>query len=643
MIFGTYPAEGNKISDISYFYGINRTRRPKKGEFTDMYNMSSCEYPCMSPRGKRVSVVEANGKINAVCAPDSTNVTDISAFTGISEGVFYYNGEKKSGKNVLSEDYDWEIIRKGNLYIINGFKRGETKESYSSQMFYYNIDSDVFDITTTRMDNLILYADKDSYGNFLATIRYGFDAVCEYVAESPDGTTIANQDFFDEYAGGGHILPSDNIFEEIFSVGDEVSISGFPTEDENFGQVWTYNSSKGVVYSQDNQDFSINNTVDTDAYAALAELGDEIITNAYVDSFGMSTQSVDGSQVYIHKIYFKLYNKNGDEIDFEDMNGSLHYYCSGVSIEKRTRRFDNIALHHGRVWGTIPTGNVIYASASDNIFSFSEQDILSKFAARIMSDSPGAFTAICECNDEVVAFKEDSITIIYGSGVSSYNSSVIYGVGCTDKRSVQVTPEGVIFLSYNGFYCYSGGVPVCISQKLNGSYTEAVSGFDGDIYYACVSEGDKKLVLTYDLRYGVWHIYDEIDAVGFFRFRNGFYVADENSIYKTNSDDMEGDWSFTSVKLYDYTFSNKALNEIWIYADVSQGACFKVETSVDAGEFREHSSFNMPGLRIFRCPVRALMGHDFRYRISGTGKVVFYGIELKTAEGGRRYKEYETG
>lgn len=641
MQFGLFRAESGKSSDISYFYGINRTKRPRRGEFTDMHNMSSCEYLCISPRGKRERVVTAPGVISAVTAPDSTNVSDISAFTGISEGVFYYNGVGKSAGYSLNSDFKWEIARKGNLYIINGFKSGHDKVSYSAVMYYYNIDTDTFGAAGKKMDKLILSAGTDSKGNYLATFRYGFDAVKEYTASDGAGTVIRNSDSFDIYANGGRVLPSGNIFEKVFSIGEEVSVSGFPKKSENFGQVWTYSSSKAETVPQTNQDFSLNNTIDTDAYAAADEPEDTQIVKAVVDDFDVSTMSVEGTQVYIHKIYFKLYGKNGSEVDFDNMSGTLHYYCSGVTIEKRTRRFDNIAVHNGRIWGTIPTGNMIYASSSDDIFSFSSEDIALKFAARIPSDSPGVFTGMCEYNGELILFKENSITVIYGNRVSNYAVSVIYGIGCLDKRSIQVTPEGVIFLSGGGFYIYSGSIPKCISQKLASTYFDAVSGFDGNVYYACVSEGDNKIVLAYDLRYGLWHICDSTYVSGFFKFRNGFYLADERYVYKTDSGDMDEEWSFTSVKQNDGTLDNKAVNEMWIRAEAARGASFKVESSVDGGEFRTHASFDCEGHKIFRCPIRAEMGHDFVYRISGRGKVVFYEIEIKRADGGRRFKEYE--
>lgn len=641
MQLGLYAASGNKYIRDTHFYGLNRQRRSKQGEFEDMENMSSAEFPCISPRKGRIKAADAPGKISAVCPPSSENDTELVGFTGIANGAFYYNGKKKSKTFSLPDSFKWEILRMGNLYIINGFKKGTSKENYSSIMYYYNSDTEVFDVANKGMDNLILIAGKDSTGNYLSTFRYGFDEVKAYVAASEDGRIIKNMDFYDTYSGGKSVLPKNNIFAEVFEVGDEVSLSGFPTEEENFGQVWSYDTSEAEVIPQTNQDFSANNTADTDAYASLAEIGDGLIVRMVVNSFNVSTFSYSGITAYIHKIYLKLYNKNGEETDFEDMNGSIKFYCSGMKLEKRTRHFDNIACHNGRIWGTVPNGNMIYGSSSDDIFSFSSEDIRSGYAARLTSENPGGFTAMCEYGSELVLFKEDSITVIYGDSVRNYGKLTINGIGCTDKRSVQVTPSGVIFLAYGGFYIYSGGVPVCISQKLNRTYTAAVCGFDGDIYYACVSEDGAKTILTYDMRYGIWHKQDSTDAYGFFRFRDGFYIADENSIYRMNSGACDCGWSFTSVNRCVDTTDNKAVNGLWICTDTAEGTELVAETSIDGGIWRRHGIVCEPGLRVYHCPVRAVMGKNFRYRISGKGEAVFYEIRIDYAGGGRRFKEYE--
>ena len=118
LIEGKKPYTGNIYS----FYGLDRKRKGADGEFEDMYNMSSDEYPCLSPRKARKKAFDVPGTIAAAAAPDPVNVSEMTGFTGIAGGSFYYNGAKKNGAS-FADTYSWEIVRMGNLYIINGFRK----------------------------------------------------------------------------------------------------------------------------------------------------------------------------------------------------------------------------------------------------------------------------------------------------------------------------------------------------------------------------------------------------------------------------------------------------------------------------------------------------------------------------------------
>ncbi|MGN0163950.1 MAG: hypothetical protein ACI4EA_10310, partial [Candidatus Ornithomonoglobus sp.] len=493
MQFDLYSAQSCERQTVRGFYGLNRTRRASKGEMEDMKNMSTLEYPCAAPRGARTETAAARGTVSAAAAPDSTDTEAVTGFTGISDGAFFYNGVLKSGSAVLSDSRKWEIVRLGNLYIMNGYD----ENGRDSELYYYNIDTEVFGAGFTEMADLIVTSGKDSTGNYLHTFRYGFSEVYDYSVTDTRGREIKNSAFFEKYAKGLS-LSSSNIFEQYFSVGDEITIEGFPTAAESVGQVWLYSATASEVLPQNGIAYDENNTVDTDVITNLDEVYKENVVNAVVSGFDVSTVTLDGVKLYVHFIYFELTNKNGDPVDFANMSAYSHY-CSGVRLSKKRRTFDHIAVHQNRLWGTAPSGNALYASASDDIFSFSSSDILSNYAARLTSDTPGAFTGIYEYGAELAAFKEDSITVIYGSNASNYSSYVIEGTGCMAGSTAAVTPSGIIFPSWHGFYRFSGGTPVCISSKLCTRYISAVSGFDGEKYYACAARRDGgRELLVYD-------------------------------------------------------------------------------------------------------------------------------------------------
>lgn len=617
--------------NIYNFYGINRTRKCSKGEMEDMLNMSSREYPCASPRLGRKKIAEAENIVVA-CAPDETTVSEVTGITGIADGSFYYNGEVKSGKFILRPEWAWSIERMGNLYIINGYNADKKK----SEMYYYNIDTDEFSEGGTVMSGLIV----TSGPNYLRTIHYDDDysKIYNYKVTLSDGTVINNSEFYKKYAlSSGTMSTGNNIFEQYFKVGDEVTIEGFPTASENEGQLWYYMS--GNIHKPLSKGAGYNNTVDTDNMATTKNVDKYSICTAYVKSFSIRNMS---SGKYAHEIYFDLYNKDGEAVEFDELTSQPNY-CSGVRISKRKRALTNIAIHQGRIWGTAPTGNRLYASSSDDIFSFSSEDILNKYAVRLNSDTPGTFTGLCSYNNDLIAFKNHSIEIVSGTNPNNYSLSVIPGIGCIDGKSIATTPDGVIFLAGRGFYLYNGARTLNISEKLNTAYMSAVAAFDGDIYYAASKkrDGERELV-KFDTNKNIWLKDDDFPATSLFSFKDDMYISSRKELYICNdeqtSDNVE--WEMKSTIMRDYTLDNKSICEMWVLAELSENSCLKVSTITDSGECVLHSVFNKKGINLFRCPVRNEPCTSYQYKLSGFGNVVIHEIEIKLAEGtGRRHKE----
>ena len=632
MQFGLYGESNLSKNKIYSFGGLNRTRNGNRNEFVDMYNMTAGEYPCMAPCGCRTEIARANSNINAVISPD-ISCQSVQGITGVCDGGFYYNGKLKSSKIHLNPEWKWQIVEKGNVYIINGYDPVNKK----SLMYYYNIDTDVFAEGGKVMRNLIVTCGDD----YIQTVFNSAKGVDDYSCTTPDGTNISNSDFFEEYKdyigtdikGYQTMSSEENIFQQYFKVGDEITIENFPGIN-NGGQVWELSSSE--IKPQSNVTTERNNTIDTDDMPTTDDLKNTDIIRAVITRFAIHS---DYDARYAHEVYFKLYNKNGEEVSFKNMKTS-NFYCSGVTLKKRTRVFDNIAVHQGRLWGTIPSGNQIYASSSDDIFSFSSDDILNKFGARIPSDTGGSFTSICSYNNDLVCFKNDSITVVSGTNPVNYNTNTINGIGCISPKSAVVTPSGIIFLSYNGFYLYNGSVPQMISAKLNTGYVSAVSGYDGISYYAsALKDNGVRELLVYNMRYGLWHKHDDFSAVDFFRFKNEYFAADKLVLHKMNSA-TPNEWWAEFVCMHDNKFDNKGINEIWIRAEIADGAKLWLETSTSGNEFVKHEVISKSGLHIFRCPIRLIMDTDYKIKICGQGDVVIYEIEVRKPEGGRRYKEH---
>lgn len=621
----------NTATTTYRFYGLDRTRRPSRGAMEDMRNMSSGEFPCAAPAPSRSAVVSVSKDIQAVAAPDSSVSDAVSGLTGVMDSAFYYNGVKKSKDFVLPTDYTWLIERIGNVYVIAGYN------SNDKAVYRYNATVDNFDNYMPSMDKLIVTAGVDDQkGSYLETFRYDYIEVREHVATLLDGTTMTGADFFDKYNSQSR---SSNIFAKVFSVGDELEINGFPAQGTAGGMSWWFNVNTGV-HEYIEPGTELNNTVDISGVTNIEDIDKNAIVSAIVTDFEVVPYHISGITCYRHRIYFNLLDKSGNTNEFVDLAGLNNaVYVMGVKLSRKIPAFRDITVHDNRLWLTSPSGSSIYASSSDEVYDFSAESITEGLAARLNTLIPGEFTGICSYGSYVLAFKESHILVIYGSNAATYRLDAIAGIGCIDPKSIAVTPQGVIFLSYKGFYIYSGSTPRLISDKLNMQYAAAAAGFDGNIYYVSALRADGvRELLAYDMRYGTWHIRDDFEALGMFRFKGRFYFADKRNIYTESASPDE--WSFTLARTTDNTLDHKTVNEVWIYADVSEDADFTVYTDVSDSGWRQHTTFNDTGLKLFRCPVRALSGTNYRIRIDGHGKVVFYEIEVKESDQkGRRYKE----
>lgn len=628
------------------FLGLNRNRYTQKGELEDMVNMSSREYPCAAPRYYRKSYADIPAGVCAVAAPDPLRSGSVIAgFTGIAGGSFYYDGVVKSGNYVLDTDCMWSIIRNGNLYILSGYNKASSKHI----LFYYNIAEDKFHEPEYMLDNLIVTAGKDSTGNYLNTFHYGYDAVTSYKVTRDDGTVIDCSKFFSEYGDGKYINKS-NPFEEMFSVGDRVIISGFPKGIPNNGEIFSYTANAEIINKQSNTDYHINNTADTDS-KTIYELDKYDVVYAYVKGFKSSSASVSGRFSYRHFIYFELLNKNNEPVDFDSMaqSSTTNHYCCGVTVRKFIPKFDNICVFNNSLFGSLPNGSSLFGSVSNDIFDYQSTDSNGNpLFTEVLFDSPGKCTGLAIFNNELLCFHENSITVIYGSDYSSYAKYVISGIGCIDPQSVAICPKGVIFLSYNGFYMFTGSSsPTYLSHAFKQTrFASAVGGYDcaNRVYYACaVDSGANRRLYVYSLDYGIWHLEDDINVTGMFSYRGGYYIADKEHIYLSNMFPASylNEWSFTSVRTHNSTLDNKTISEMWIRADCDENCKFKVEVSVDDDEWTEHGEYGRKGMYVYRVPVRTITGSTFRYRISGNGNVIIHEVELNMPISGRQYKDAE--
>ena len=319
-------------------------------------------------------------------------------------------------------------------------------------------------------------------------------------------------------------------------------------------------------------------------------------------------------------------------------------------IYRKIPKMRQMCVHQNRLWGVSNSGEYIYASALGDFGNFYKLDGVDDNSAYFEISTPGEFVGITSYRDMVLAFKRDSISIVYGNTLTNYSvEQTVDGIGCIDSQSVCAVGGVLYFLGGDGFYAFNGSGPERISEKLNCRYDKAYGFGDGYRYYASArraADGVYEL-LCFDSRYGIWTKEDDLQIISAVYYQNRLYAATKDTVYEFDAEDgtEEFDWEATGVVLYEDTFQNKGINEIRIRAKIPQDGQVGVYTSVNGEEFTLQKEIlprldqtGDPVLSVYRVPVRFQNAEFYQIKLAGRGECVIYDVERAVYAGGKEYR-----
>ena len=203
------------------------------------------------------------------------------------------------------------------------------------------------------------------------------------------------------------------------------------------------------------------------------------------------------------------------------------------NISRTMPDLDYIIEWNNRLWGCSNADNTIYACKLGDPFNwhYFQGTSLDSYYAEQGTDEK--WTGIAEYSGHVIFFKPNSMTRVYGTAPSNYQitSTKVYGVEKGSSESVLTINDTVFYKSAIGIMAYRGGVPYCISEKLNKKFKNVVAGTEGTKYYASclIDEGQSVIgrLLVFDLDRGLWHKEDDL------RFTSACKIEDK--VYCTTS------------------------------------------------------------------------------------------------------------
>lgn len=615
---------------IEVFGGYNHNLRIGEGEFYDMKNLTSSDYPVLSTRPQR----------GVFAAPLYSPQND-----------YYPN------LDVIRVSNPQGLIEKDALCYVDG--TGIEINGYAIDM-RLSTDADMCPKTLISMGSYIIIMPDKRYIN---TANYGDNGKIEATIKNSkvsfelckiDGSAYQNTpalpeapqepvdgQMYIDTSGETHVLRQ---YSEVnaewisiattyvrlvfpkgtyipFNVGDGVTISGILGKNQ-------YYTGDGTLVEDDCPDLlALNNTM------VIQGKGDNyIVVTGIIDK--RCTQSTD--DVTITRLM--------PEMDFIIESGNRLWGCKyGFDIQ------GNFV-------------NEIYASKLGDFKNWNVFDGISTDSYVASLGTDGQFTGAITHLGYPIFFKDNCMHKVYGNYPANFQVQTINcrGVQKGCNKSLAIVNEVLYYKSRNAVCMYDGSLPVEISSALGDEiYSDAAAGAIRNKYYISMKDGNGEYHLfVYDTKRGIWHREDNTHAIDFCACRGELYYIDEQKsiVIDENGKSIEVIDRYiktiNTVPDFSYSFESginwmaesgiigtdmpdkKYISRLDVRMLLTVGTRVNFYIEYDSCGKWEHL-FTMTGVRLTSFPVsiRPHRCDHMRIRIEGDGEAKIFSI-CKTIEQG---------
>lgn len=596
---------------MDVFKGYNHNISISEGEFFDMKNLTSANYPVLSPRGKRGvyqykndGTHKTNGIIgkDCLCYVDGTNL--------------YINDDKIEGLNLI--DSPKNLISIGAYIIIMPDKKYINTKNYG----------DKGDIETSFVTS--------------STVKY---EMCRIDGTPYEGATISpeapqspkNMDYWIDTTSTPHTLKQYS----------EASAMWTP-----IASTYVRISSPNIAYAFKQYD-GVNISGIDSSITQLKDLENQtsVLWEVHRDESG------SGAGDYIVVVGF---------ID------SVTTQTSQLTVSRKMPNMDFIIESGNRLWGcrygTDINGNVvneIYASKQGDFKNWNCFMGLSTDSYTASCGTDGQWTGAITHLGYPLFFKENYIHKVYGNYPSNYQiqSTECRGVMKGAGNSLAIVNETLFYKSRNGVCIYDGSLPSEISTALGDIHYSgvdenedvlrngAVAGSHGNKYYISMkSEVDNTWNLfVFDALTGMWHKEDNTRVDAFCSCNGEMYFIDHSDkLIKTvfgsgNKDASKVQWmaesgvigtSIKSGRNSSRLTGKKYVSQLLVRMSLEIGSSVMFYIQYDSsGQWEHISTMTGTNLLSFNTQIRPKRCDHFRIRIVGNGDAKIFSVQ-KTIEQG---------
>ena len=256
----------------------------------------------------------------------------------------------------------------------------------------------------------------------------------------------------------------------------------------------------------------------------------------------------------------------------------------------------------------------------------------------------GQFTGAVTHLGYPIFFKENCMHKVYGNYPANYQIQTTHcrGVQKNCSKSLVIVNEILYYKARSAVCVYDGSLPVEISSAFGDmTYTNAVAGTVKNKYYISMMDNNGEYQLfVYDTKRGLWHKEDNTHVLDFCTYRGELYYIDaKNNQIKTilgsgTPDKSPINWMAESGIIGTDLPDKKYISRLDVRMKLTVGTRVYFYIEYDSCGQWEHL-FTMTGIKLqsFPISIRPRRCDHMRIRIEGDGEAKIFSI-CKTIEQG---------
>lgn len=583
MNYYPYLNELNTSRDMTnQFYGYNHNDLVGQGEFFDMKNLSSRNYPLLSPRlrrGKHTFPSNVEHNLKGLACKD--------ALCYVDNGKLYIGDLEVAGLD-LDPNTEKTLVSMGAYLVIFPDKKYINTKDYSDKG---NIEATYISGESSTVSFTLSKQDGEAYTDTNASSG----------APSPDEND--NYPLWIDTSGDVHSLkqynPSTAMWVTVPTTYIKISATGIGIP---------FKAGDGITIS------GVSNPAlkDLNSTMVIQDKGDD-----YIVVIGMLDANCDqSSQITV--------SRKMPIVDFVIESGNRLWGC---------RYGENIN-------GDIV--NEIYASKLGDFKNWNSYLGVTTDSYTASCGTDGQWTGAISFLGQPLFFKENCMHKVYGNYPANYQiqATTCRGVQKGSYKSMAIVNETLLYKSRNGVCAYTGSLPEEASAVFGGIlYHDAVAGACGDKYYiSMLDESNASHLFVYDSLRGQWYKEDELRPTCFCGMNNEMYAIVGADIVALNGSgaEYEGlvEWEAITGILGTELPDQKYISRVNVRMSCEVGATVTISAQYDGeNEWHQLTTYNATTLRSISMMVRPRRCDHFRLKISGTGDAKIFSITKTTEQG----------